>query len=333
MMKRLQVSMLPCMLAIVLATLLVGERAAAAALTCGTWSFVASPSIASTDAFLYGVAAISSKNVWAVGSLSGSRSPLIEQWNGQQWSIVPSPYGGTGSTLNAITTVPRRAQLWAVGYSLEATSTQTFVEFWQGTRWSITPSPNVDSAFNSLNGVAAVSDDDVWAVGSYYYNGSPTQTLIEHWNGKKWKIIKSPNPGSYNDLYGVAAISEDNVWAVGDYQGSSGDLSLIEHWDGHNWSIVPSPSPGAGFNALPSVAALATNNVWAGGYYSNGEVPILAVIEHWDGTSWSVVPSPNPSSAADYLTAVTRVPHTSQLWAVGFYGVGQYNQPLTEFYC
>jgi hypothetical protein len=217
-------------------------------------------------------------------------------------------------------------------------------------------------------------------VGSYYYNGSPTQTLIEHWNGKKWKIIKSPNPGSYNDLYGVAAISEDNVWAVGDYQGSSGDLSLIEHWDGHNWSvvanpggtvlssittvpgsdelwavgphlgsfgvppliehwdghnwsIVPSPSPGAGFNALPSVAALATNNVWAGGYYSNGEVPILAVIEHWDGTSWSVVPSPNPSSAADYLTAVTRVPHTSQLWAVGFYGVGQYNQPLTEFYC
>jgi hypothetical protein len=234
------------------------------------------------------------------------------------------------SNLNAITAVPGEAQLWAVGYSLAASSSQTFIEFWQGTRWRITPSPNVTSASNTLNGVAAVSDDEAWAVGNSY-NGSTTQTLIEHWDGHTWSVVANPGATLLSSITKVPGSNE--LWAGGPNIGSPGMPTLIEHWDGHTWSIVPHPDPGAGFNVLPSVTALAANDVWAVGYYSNGKVPILTLIEHWDGTSWSVVNSPNPSPVTDYLTAITRVPHTSQLWAVGFYAVGQYNQPLTEFYC
>src|SRR5207248_7258711 len=143
--------------------------------------------------------------------------------------------------------------------------------------------------------------------------------------GHQWSVVANPGGTVLGSITKVPGSNE--LWAVGPNIGSYNVPTLIEHWNGHQWSIVPSPSPGAGFNALPSVAALAANNVWAVGYYTNGEVPILTLIEHWDGTSWSVVPSPNPSSAADYLTAVTRVPHTSQLWAVGFYAASQYNQP------
>src|ERR1700692_3270935 len=61
--------------------------------------------------------------------------------------------------------------------------------------WSVVPSANVPSYSNVLYGVAAVSASNVWAVG-YYQNNSGTTgpSLIEHWNGSKWRIISSPNP-------------------------------------------------------------------------------------------------------------------------------------------
>src|SRR4029079_2541137 len=100
---------------------------------------------------------------------------------------------------------------------------------------------------------SAVSANDVWAVG-YYISGGVARTLTEHWDGKTWAVVSSPN--STNDdsfLEGVAAISANNVWAVGGY-GLSTDArsrrSLIEHWDGVQWSIVPGLNPGAGNNYL-----------------------------------------------------------------------------------
>ena len=53
------------------------------------WSIVSSPNIGTGDNDLYGVAAISAKNVWAVGQ--GSGSTLIEHWNGSKWSFLPRP--------------------------------------------------------------------------------------------------------------------------------------------------------------------------------------------------------------------------------------------------
>ena len=60
---------------------------------------------------------------------------------------------------------------------------QTLVEHWNGSAWSVVPSPNVGGSYdNALYGVAAVSANDVWAVG---HDGDPItgQTLVEHWNG------------------------------------------------------------------------------------------------------------------------------------------------------
>jgi hypothetical protein len=45
----------------------------------------------------------------------------------------------------------------------------------------------------------------------------------------------------------------------------------------------------------------------------------LTLIEHWNGTSWSVVPSPNKNttgSAINELNAITMLP-TGLVWAVG----------------
>src|SRR6266550_149132 len=69
--------------------------------------------------------------------------------------------------------------------------------------WSVVPSPNGSSS-SGLSGVAVVSASDIWAVGSSGNQMSGAQTLIEHWNGSSWSVMKSPNPGSSSDhLNGV----------------------------------------------------------------------------------------------------------------------------------
>src|SRR5438045_9623651 len=61
-------------------------------------------------------------------------------------------------------------------------------------QWSVVPSPNGSSSSN-LSGVAAVSANDIWAVGSSGNQMSGAQTLIEDWNGTSWSVVTSPNPG------------------------------------------------------------------------------------------------------------------------------------------
>jgi hypothetical protein len=96
-------------------------------------------------------------------------------------------------------------------------------------RWKVQRSPNPSRVEDYLNGVAASSSDDVWAVGS-----TGSRSIIEHWNGAAWKTQKSPNPsasGNDNVLLDVAAVSAQEVWAVGDYDSKHGGRpwALIEH--------------------------------------------------------------------------------------------------------
>jgi|SRR5260221_476376 len=196
----------------------------------------------------------------------------------------------------------------------------------------VSPSPGQD---NNLYGVAAISGNNAWAVGAVNNSGT-SQTLVEHWNGTSWTVIASPSPGGYSDvLDSVVAISAKNVWAVGYSFVSNSSLpqTLIEHWNGMSWSVVPSPNAG-GYNILSSVARVpGTSLLWAvGNYYSSANNTVQqTLIEQWNGTTWSIVPSPNPGSN-NSLWGMAWVPGTSQLWAVGNANTSS-SQTLTEFYC
>ena len=108
---------------------------------------------------------------------------------------------------------------------------RTLIVHWNGTAWQVVPSPNPGglSRENWLNGAAAVSAHDIWAVGSYD-NGTTDRTLIEHWNGTVWKVVPSPNlggPSNENILAGVVATSASNAWAVGKYSDGPAFQTLL----------------------------------------------------------------------------------------------------------
>src|SRR6516165_8662248 len=84
---------------------------------------------------------------------------------------------------------------------------------------------------DQLNGVAATSASDAWAVGCTHCFTSKGKALIEHWNGAAWKQVPSPGPAG-SVLSGVAATSASNAWAVGSYTAGTSGKSLILRWNG-----------------------------------------------------------------------------------------------------
>jgi hypothetical protein len=126
-------------------------------------------------------------------------------------------------------------------------------------------SPSPDKQFNELRGVAALSANDVWAVG--YRGGTksetPIETFILHWNGTVWTQVTSPNvPTGANQLFGITAIATNDIWAVGSIAGAP----LALHWNGSTWNVV-NVAVGSGLSTekLNAVSGKAANDVWAVG--------------------------------------------------------------------
>ena len=151
------------------------------------------------------------------------------------------------------------------------------------------------------------SPGKAWAVGYYVIGNFEQKTLIEHFDGNTWSVFPSQSPGQkQNILYGVAAISDHDVWAVGAREDSASLWhTLAEHWDGSSWSVVATVDPGVSGNQFYAVWANASNDVYAVGQKAGTGFPSEALVEHWDGTAWSVLPSPSLAGATALPLGVT----------------------------
>jgi hypothetical protein len=181
----------------------------------------------------------------------------------------------------------------------------------------------------NLSGVTVLSGCDAWAVGARNAASGHLRTLIVHWNGTSWKKVPSPNPASDDELRSVAAVSRNDIWAVGFQYVGGLPQTLIVHWNGTSWKTVASPDPGNPPDAmLFGVAAGPHGTAWAVGDYYLGVVA-RSLILHWNGTSWTQVPSPNPVIRSRYLeltsvavVAGARDNAATRAWAVGWYADG-----------
>ena len=168
-----------------------------------------------------------------------------------------------------------------------------------------------------LFGVATISPDDAWAVGWQRDPDVGTEvTLTEHWDGTGWNIVPSPSPDtSGGPLLDVAAVSTSDVWSIG----LAGTGPFAEHWDGARWSITSLPVPDTADRYsiwLTSVAAASSEDVWAVGSYLDASDRLHMLIEHWDGSAWSVVPGESRPRARQQLFSVS-ASSAGNAWVVG----------------
>jgi hypothetical protein len=254
--------------------------------------------------------------------LLGVCSLTIQSVMGGNWQLISSPNGTKSvNELHSVSAVSDN-DVWAVGvsYNTERTLSTSLVEHWDGTHWSVVPSPNPSSTLNVLNAVAAVSANDVWAVGIAPTGSNPI--LIIHWNGAAWSVVPNPtSPMPLNNLAALTVISANDIWTVG--TGLIGDEAATAtlHWNGMAWSVVPSPNVGPEVdNSLHGVTAITSNDVWAVGTQqpTNLTDPSTLIL-HWNGSAWSIVPSVSPEGG--HLLAAASVA-SNDVWATGYSELG-----------
>jgi hypothetical protein len=209
--------------------------------------------------------------------------------------------------------------------------------------WVVVDSPNANQIENELAAVTG-SGNDLWAVGEYDLFGlGDYRTLTIRWDESAWSLIPSPNPGDFRDFLFGATGSGNDVWAVGMYNNHGSQpgrkwwramqpdgvppggpgMTLTLHWNGSVWSRVTSPNAGTSSNLLWGATG-SGNDVWAAGEYSNGQfTPGQTLTLHWNGSTWSVVASPNPGTDGNRIYAIAG--SGNDVWAVGIYWSGFFN--------
>ncbi len=344
--------------AIGLSPLAMAAAAATRSPSTTAWNVVSSPNPDPNNSALDAVAVVSANDVWAVGR-AGSKT-LAEHWDGSRWRVVPTPNPATSNNNSELLGVTAIAtdDVWAVGYGTNtSTGWSTLAEHWNGGTWSIvpTPTPTRQIAGPSLNAVAAVTTNDVWAVGGAGLRSYSGAAVLEHWDGTAWSLAAAPaetQTWSSSSRFGVAAVARNDVWAIGDFESF--------HWDGTSWTVV------GGAESTVAVSAAGATNVWtvgsytySDGYYTYGPFTLayrwngsswvgsstlsptgddtfqgvvaiagndvwavgttsrtLTLAEHFDGTSWSQATSASPGNQGNVLAAAAAAASTN-VWAVG----------------
>jgi hypothetical protein len=291
-----------------------GPRASAARWDGSRWRDLQAPG--SRQSELLGVAALGTDDAWAVGH-AGADS-LAEHWSGGAWSLVrtPDPDPGTRDVLTDVSGIATD-DVWAVGYTQprKGKGKIPLVEHWDGTGWQKVSSPALPPHTSAiLDGVDVITADDAWAVGGGRY-----VTLLERWNGHVWKAngrIRGTG-GRQVESTGVSALAADDIWSVGTYPG--GKSTVMLHWDGTGWTQIHSPNiKKVPLNLVYGVSAVASDDVWAVGCGASADGQcVQTLIEHWDGSEWTQIPSPNPGTTNNGLFAVS-ADATDNAWAVGY---------------
>jgi len=177
-----------------------------------SWSVVSSPTFTGLGP-IHGTSADTSNDVWAEGH--GGTGVL--RWDGQTWSQVLA--ATTTFNGNAVA-VLSPTNVWVAGSrSGEHPDAAAAIIHWDGTSWSAVAIDNplaANHVSSLFTGIAAVSANDIWVVGSF----------TNHWNGTSWSLVNTPSGVALN---GVTALSNGTVVAVGGSCSTSCSAVIVQN--------------------------------------------------------------------------------------------------------
>ena len=259
-----------------------------------------------THTRLFGVDCPSATRCIAAGSYQASESPatLAEIWNENKWSIqsTPVPSGASSSELMAVG-CNNTAECMAVGSAVIGGVKTAIAQEWNSPTWTMSTVPIPAGATSSqLDGVDCIWSGFCVAVGRYTSGGS-IKSLAMFWNGTSWSLqtLTDPAGAAESELLDVSCTTSPNACtAVGSWENSANDqFTLAYRFNGSSWTLqsTPNPSGSASSNFLGVSCASATSCTAVGTWVNDGSESFDTLAEKWDGTSWSIQGTPNPSGA------------------------------------
>jgi hypothetical protein len=235
--------------------------------------------------------------------------PLAEGWNGNSWTIQSTTNPGTGALSGVSCTTPTACTATVIGFN------QALAERWDGTSWTLQAAPG-----SPFNGVSCTSATACTAVGEGDDGTFLPGTQAEAWDGTSWTIQPTPNPSGASSLSGVSCTSATACTAVGYSNNGSTDLPLAERWDGSTWAIQTTPTPsGATDSSLSGVSCSSATECTAVGSYDDSSGVQVALVERWDGSTWTIQNTPIPSGATGSSLSAVSCTSATACTAVGSY--------------
>jgi len=283
----------------------------------GGWTPVSVPSTGNNVSLL-GAAARSNTDAWAVGEqfVAAGQPPapaVAYHWDGTAWSLVPTPSLGEFGALDAVSASSAN-DAWAAGFTMIGhRDFGTLLEHWNGRAWSAKSVDAITGAAVRLTGVADLGRSDAWAVGE-----GATGGLAEHWNGTTWSVVPLPDPG-FTPATGnaISAVSASDIWLVGSTVTTAATMPEALHYNGSTWMVVPMKQPANTTGTINAVTAISAHNAWAVGQAQGAGAPVGGgnLIEHWNGTKWSIKTTPTPGADPSLSGVAAR--SASDVYAVG----------------
>ncbi len=235
----------------------------------------------------------------------------VEAQDCGQWTRIASPNAAADATFLGGVSGIADDDVWSVGwYRMEHPS--DYDEFpyalhWDGQQWNsvFVPEPPIGLDHKTrLYDVTAVSENEVWTVGTYIppENVNAIETLAMQWNGDQWAVIPSPTAqiGSGSSFYAIDS-KDGEIWAVGSSLGSAGRDNLAARWNGSGWDEFYPVRINNGDHEFSSVHIHSDSVVFAAGGVGPLSIPYVA---RWDGSSWSEV---LPRIDSDFYLGLTSI--------------------------
>lgn len=232
----------------------------------------------------------------------GTWGPIGADGYQREWTLSELPASsGPEAAEQADVACPSSTFCVRVGKSIAGSTQTSKAKSWNGSSWTtMTIVGPAEASATELNGVSCTSTSSCRAVGSYVSAGV-TKLLVQEWSGGKWLVVTAPAPAeaTSSSLSAIACTSSTSCRAVGSYVSGGVTKTLSLSWNGTAWSVTATPNPGgATFSQLSGIACLSSSSCRAiGSYVESGTTKTLALT--WNGTSWSITTTPNPTGAKE----------------------------------
>ena len=266
------------------------------------WANVTQP-VAALFSVLQSVSCAGPSFCVAVGFSGTSRLLAIETWNGATWSTSSSrprrragrPSSSTGLARERELARRRREQFDDDGNEPAERDVERF-------HLAARPAPRRVWQLDQLNAVSCVTASFCLAVGQQ--GASPTPApLADEWNGSVWlPVTAAAGPGTLGNEFSSVSCAGTSFFAPVGSSTTPGtgppSTTFVETWNGSTLAVTPSPNPtSSDIASWSGVACFGPTSCSAAG--ASGQCLLAVdVAPSWNGSSRSIVGSPNgPASA------------------------------------
>jgi len=241
---------------------------------------------------LLAVSASSASNAWAIGDGLASSTPLIAHWNGKKWAAMSDTKQVDTDLTDVSTSSPNN--VWMLGGGTGG----VIADVWNGHKLRVIPIPIPSGA--AVNKIATTSAKNTWVAGSITTGTTVqhTQSFTEHWNGKKWSVVKAPLI-SYSDQVASLSASGSHAYIAGSDYPKSGlrQDAFVLRYSGGKWKAEHAATPGH-FSSFSSISVSSAGGAAVGFWSVNGQcgvahpTPNVSLAENLSGSSWHQVSAP-----------------------------------------